>query len=206
MAQRGYADGVIELPWRIVGPGSFLGTATTVQLDTARPDPAVQLDATPGDGESNRYWELMDGVAAGSVLVVAAESTDITALGGVTAAVAKARGLAGVLTNGSIRDTDEIGGYGLTVHHCDTTPRRGRGVCTGVKIDVRIGNIIVRPGDLIVADGDGVVRVPRAQIDAVMPRAYEIEHLERAWADYGRAQRSISRSYEIVAREFGSPH
>ncbi|MEV5411999.1 hypothetical protein AB0K60_24560 [Thermopolyspora sp. NPDC052614] len=196
MAERG-ADGIIEGPRSILGSGVFIGPAVTIRFGEPAPD---------GPQDAQEVWKVVDGAAAGSVLVLAADGDEISTLGGVTAGTAAARRLAGALTNGLIRDTDEIEGYGFPVRYRRAHPRAFRGSCRGTGVPVLIGGVEISPGDLIVSDRDGAVRVPRADAAAVMERAYAIENLERLWVDHARAYRSIAAGYQEVARRFGSPH
>ena len=45
---------------------------------------------------------------------------------------------------------------------------------------VVVGGALVRPGDMIVGDGDGVVVVPREQIDEVAKIAWDIAKGDKA--------------------------
>ncbi|MTD54256.1 RraA family protein [Amycolatopsis pithecellobii] len=189
--------GVIEGPQFVVGSGMFLGRAVTVQLDAA---------GQAGPEDSRRIWDVVDNAAAGSVLVVSTRGAEISALGGVIAGTAAARDFAGAVTDGLIRDADEIASHGFPVHCRRAHPRAIWGCCTGTEIPVRFGDVEVAAGDLIVADRDGVVCVPKGIVTDVMERAYRIEKLERLWVDHARAYRSIAKGFEAVTDQYGSPH
>mmetsp|Transcript_19674 Transcript_19674/g.67791 ORF Transcript_19674/g.67791 Transcript_19674/m.67791 type:complete len:185 (-) Transcript_19674:362-916(-) len=82
--------------------------------------------------------------------------------------------IGGLVTDGSVRDTDELLKYGFPVFSFSTTPRQGPAVmqpweCNGV---ITCGGVAVRPGDAIVGDQDGVVVVPASAVD----RVYSIAH------------------------------
>jgi regulator of RNase E activity RraA len=66
-----------------------------------------------GSQDGREVWRAVDSAAAGSVLVLSTDGGDISTLGGVIAGTAAARQLAGAVTDGLIRDTDEIAGYGF---------------------------------------------------------------------------------------------
>src|SRR3546814_17498577 len=82
------------------------------------------------------------------------------------------KGLAGVVVQGSVRDTDmlrELDSTTWATHVASSHPdKTGHGrvnaplVCDGVS---------VAPGDLIVADGDGVICVPREHAAQSVDRA-----------------------------------
>lgn len=73
-----------------------------------------------------------------------------------------ARGVAGIVTDGYGRDTDEMIGQRTPI----CLRRRGRTIIPGriqvaeVQVKIGCGGAQVRPGDLVGADGDGVVVVP----------------------------------------------
>ena len=69
------------------------------------------------------------------------------------------------LTDGSVRDTDEIINYGFPCFSYSTTSRQGPAAmqpceCNGV---ISVSGVTVRPGDAIVGDQDGVVVVRRGE-------------------------------------------
>lgn len=88
------------------------------------------------------------------------------------------RGARGIISNGGIRDTDEIIKQRIPVYLDFMS--RGRGIRPGrnelesVNKPVTIGGVVIRPGDVIVADGDGVVCVPREFAKPVAEFAREI--------------------------------
>lgn len=131
-----------------------------------------------------------------------------TVLGGVSATVAAARGLSGVVTDGAVRDVEEISACGLPVRYGTTSPRSCRGEYQVIAVGkpVAFGAATVRPGDLVVADRDGVVAVPADVAQVVLARAREIERIETIWTELAGARGSISDGYAEVSRTVGSPH
>jgi len=75
------------------------------------------------------------------------------------------KGARGIVSNGGIRDTDEIIKQRIPVYL--DYMQRGRGIRPGrneiesVNKPVSVGGVLVRPGDVVLADGDGVIVVPR---------------------------------------------
>jgi 4-hydroxy-4-methyl-2-oxoglutarate aldolase len=90
----------------------------------------------------------------------------------VAAFYAKGKGLAGIVVDGYIRDTNELAEMRspvwATLIGPDSPQKSGHGlvnapiVCAGTRVE---------PGDLVVADGDGVIVVPKAQAAEVVARA-----------------------------------
>ncbi len=93
-----------------------------------------------------------------------------------------ARGAAGVVTNGGVRDTDEVILEGIPVYSQYTTHgiRPGRIETLSVNLPVSVGGVLVRPGDIILADGDGVVVVPRERAEEVAEVAWKIAAGDKA--------------------------
>ena len=88
----------------------------------------------------------------------------------------KKRGMAGVITNGCCRDTDEIILERIPVYskYQGGGTRPGRIEAGAVNRPVTVGGTLVRPYDMVVADGDGVVVVPREHAEAVAEIAWDI--------------------------------
>ena len=90
----------------------------------------------------------------------------------------KLKGALGIVSNGGVRDTDEIIKQQIPVYmdplHRGRGIRPGRNEIESVNKPVTIGGVLVRPGDVVVADGDGVVVVPREYAKQVAEFALEI--------------------------------
>ena len=96
---------------------------------------------------------------AGCVLVVGGHSTSRAATcGDLVAFEIKNAGIAGVVTDGLVRDSREIRNLGLPVWCRGVTPlapgKRGPSVVGG---SVPVGGTVVRDGDLVIAADDGGV-------------------------------------------------
>ena len=86
----------------------------------------------------------------------------------------------GLVTDGSVRDTDVLKEYGFPVYSYSTTSKQGPGVMQpwGVNEIITCGGIAVRPGDAVVGDEDGVVVVPASMVETVIKVAAEREKVE----------------------------
>jgi 4-hydroxy-4-methyl-2-oxoglutarate aldolase len=112
----------------------------------------------------------------GSVVVIDASGNgDTGSVGSFNSLDWVSRGAVGILTTGSVRDTDEVIKQAIPVYMDPL--QRGRGIRPGrnmvesVNEPVEIGGALVRPGDVVIADGDGVVVVPREHAAEVARRA-----------------------------------
>ncbi len=108
---------------------------------------------------------------SGSVIVVEGAGDATGALfGELMATEARARGLAGVVVDGAVRDAEGLGELQFPVFARAVTPRVGSNRRVGAtQGDIVCGGVAVRPGDVVVGGRDGVAIIPRAQLaDVVM--------------------------------------
>ena len=124
----------------------------------------------------------LDEAPAGSVLVIDAGGTDRAAVwGGTSSLVSLRRGLVACVTNGCVRDVEELASIGIPVYAAGVSPRgtvKNHGGWRGIAISV--GGVAVAPGDYVIGDGDGVVIVPAAEGPAMCERAREQRAAEEA--------------------------
>jgi 4-hydroxy-4-methyl-2-oxoglutarate aldolase len=109
----------------------------------------------------------------GDVIVIATRLRGSTGLwGGLTTASAVARGIAGVVADGGVRDTADIAAAGFPVWAAAITPRGASKQAFGsVNEPVSCGGVIVSAGDMVIGDDDGVVVVPQELIATVVEAA-----------------------------------
>ena len=87
---------------------------------------------------------------------------------------AAAKGLAGVVVQGCIRDTNTLEKMRFPVWSTLISPARPLKAGHGsVNTPVSCDGVVVHPGDLVIADGDGVVVVPHADAQAVVEAAFQ---------------------------------
>jgi len=82
--------------------------------------------------------------------------------------------IGGLVTNGSVRDTDEVLSYGFPTFSHSVTACQGPAAMQPWRCNevVNMNGTVVRPGDAIVGDQDGVVVVPAK----VAEKVYSIAH------------------------------
>ncbi|GEK87042.1 fumarylacetoacetate hydrolase family protein [Microbacterium aerolatum] len=160
-------------------PGTtIVGTARTLRFIPARED----LFKSHGGGY-NAQKRLFDAVGDGEVIVIEARGDATTGtLGDILALRAKARGAAGVVSDGGVRDFEEVVRIGLPVFSQGAHPSvLGRKhVPWEVDVTIGCGGAAVQPGDIIVGDGDGVIVIPPALVEEVVDAALAQEE-EDAW-------------------------
>ena len=111
--------------------------------------------------------------AAGTVLVAAGGSASRTAtIGGLMALEMQNAGIAGLVTDGLVRDAQEIRALGFSVWCRGVTPTASHKIGPAlVGGTVSIGGTVIRDGDLVIADDDGVVIWPQERISELLTRA-----------------------------------
>lgn len=176
--------GVGALPARIqaVTPGLHLaGTALPVQC-------------APGDNLA--LHEALAAAEPGRVIVAACGGAfDHGYWGEVMAVAAQARGVAGLVIDGGVRDSDRLAALAFPAF---STGRCIRGTAKDVMAPhsvgapVTVGLVHVHAGDLVVADADGVVAIPRARVEEVVALSRERAAREsHQFADLRRGRLSI---------------
>ncbi|MER3389750.1 MAG: RraA family protein [Microcella sp.] len=110
---------------------------------------------------------------------------DIAVWGELLTSAAIARGAAGALTDGLIRDTAAIRALSFPVFSAGTIPldSKGRHEVVEHGVPVVIDGIPIEPGDLVFADGDGVVIVPQAVARDVIREALKKRNTERQFLE-----------------------
>ncbi|CAE6898011.1 MULTISPECIES: 4-carboxy-4-hydroxy-2-oxoadipate aldolase/oxaloacetate decarboxylase [Paraburkholderia] len=127
--------------------------------------PAVTVDMRPADNLMLHYAMLK--VKPGDVLVVDAKGfLEAGPWGDVFTEQAVRQGVAGLVINGAVRDARSIIDMGFPVF-CRGLCIKGTGKNQPGKLNVPvcIGDVRINPGDIVIGDQDGVVVVPRDEVD-----------------------------------------
>ncbi|MBZ0292643.1 MAG: RraA family protein [Anaerolineae bacterium] len=106
-------------------------------------------------------WE--NDILPGDVIVIDQSRIHAGLLGSNNTLAGVKKGARAYITNGGIRDTDEIILQKIPAWSLYSSQGmvQGRIQFDAKDIPVAIGGVTVRPGDIIVADGDGIIVVPR---------------------------------------------
>lgn len=129
----------------------------------------------PGDNPYALEIALVDDLQPGDVAVLGCGgSSRIAPWGELLSTAARARGAAGCLTDGFVRDIKFIRQMKFPVFHGGIAPldSKGRGKVAEIDVPIRCGGVAVVPGDLVVGDADGVIVVPRAVEAAALDKAF----------------------------------
>lgn len=116
-----------------------------IHVAVAEAPPGAVLVASVGDEPARGYW--------GEVLTTAAQ----------------ARGIAGLVIDGGVRDVDALRSHGFPVFASMVALRGAtKEEPGGIGSTATVGDVAVEPDDWIVGDVDGVTVIPHAHLDEVL--------------------------------------
>jgi 4-hydroxy-4-methyl-2-oxoglutarate aldolase len=130
--------------------------------------PAYPVRCTTGDNLAIHV--AVARAPAGSVLVVdVGTERELGYWGEVLTTGAEARGIAGLVIDGCVRDSNALEAHGFPVFSTGIALRGATKTMPGtVDRSAVVGDVEVDPGDWVVGDRDGVVIVPGASFDDVL--------------------------------------
>ena len=170
-----YLEGLKPLNPRL----RMAGEAFTLRYIPARED-LDTLDVFQDYDHPQR--KAIESVGPGQVLVMDCRGQGRAAsAGGILATRLQVRGAAGLVTDGTLRDTPDIARIAMPTYAQGPSPLTNLAQHHAVDLNVPIGcaEVAVYPGDVMVGDAEGVVCVPRHLAAAVAEAAAEQEELER---------------------------
>ncbi|GAA2921790.1 2-keto-4-pentenoate hydratase/2-oxohepta-3-ene-1,7-dioic acid hydratase in catechol pathway/regulator of RNase E activity RraA [Microbacterium keratanolyticum] len=178
LRKRGHHSCFIDGVSANIAGTKIVGTAKTLRFVPFRED----LFKSHGGGY-NAQKRAFDAVEEGEIIVIEARGDASTGtLGDILALRAKARGAAGVVSDGGVRDFAAVAEIGLPVFSQGAHPSvLGRKhVPWDVDVTIACGGAAVQPGDVIVGDSDGVVVIPPHLVEEVVAETLAQEE-EDAW-------------------------
>ena len=156
---------------------------------------AVTVKCQPGDDLA-----IHQGIYAarpGDVLVCDLHGYDQAGhFGDIMALACKVRGLAGIVLDGSCRDSEDIKALGFPVFSRGFNPSGTvKASPTQINVPVVCGGITVHPGDIVLGDCDGIVVVPQDREDEVFEKAMQKYEKEKLIVEQLLAGRSTLEIY-----------
>ena len=162
-------------------PGRVLfGPATVISYF---PSCSVALDPQRYNF-ANMFYEAVGDKPEGKVLVLASNGYTNTSMGGGTKLFRlQEHGLAGVLTDGRLRDFEELAGYDFAAYCSREATHWAGGVVTPflVNVPVVVGGVGIVPGQYVYADAAGAVVFPEGEVDEVLDEARKIAAEDKAY-------------------------
>jgi regulator of RNase E activity RraA len=154
--------------------------------------PALTVEVRPGD--NLMIHAALSIARPGDVIIVDGKGDQTCALiGEIMVSQAMALGVAGMVLDAAVRDTEALRDKGFPVwsfgfNPCGPTKR----VSGRVNHPISVGGIAVNPGDLVVGDADGVVVIERERV------AEMIELGRKKVADERKRLDSIARREQLT--------
>ena len=197
---RGRIEGFLGMDIRCLLPelGTMVGYAVTLTVDST----------TPGIPRNDAVWrawlEAMDESPKPSVLVmrdIGPQPRKSAHIGEVMGTIARRLGVAGIVTDGGIRDILELKELGFHCFAAGLVPSHGNPRLVEVNVAVEIDGVRVRPGDLLHGDANGVTLVPLSIAAQVAQAADQVRAREAETLAYvkgpaftidGLVQRTVS--------------
>jgi regulator of RNase E activity RraA len=176
-------------------PAKFAGFALTVKLskDEGNKDPAALsgMLAAIDQGSRSSVW-----------VMVVEDGADIAGMGGLMGTAMSARGYAGAVIDGGVRDVGQLRKIGFPVYATGIVPSTSVSHYrfAGANIPVSCDGVGVQPGDIVAADGDGVVIVPRTKAGEVLALAQEMDFKEHSMYSIIEKYKSIQEAVKRFGR------
>ena len=148
----------------------MVGVAYTMRFIPSRED----KNGPGGKAPPSAQPKAMEECPPGHVLVIDSRGDPRAASAGdLYVGRLKARGCAGIITDGGLRDSEGILKTGLPAYQrrASSPPSPIVHYAIDLNLPIGCGGVAVYPGDIIVGDSDGVVVIPADIVDAVAEEA-----------------------------------
>jgi regulator of RNase E activity RraA len=179
---------------RPIFPSKFAGFALTVRLKKEENDDPTAL---------NGMLSAIDMGQKNSVYVmVVDDGVDIAGMGGLMGTAMSVRGYAGAVIDGGVRDVAYLRKIEFPVFATGVVPSTSvhHYRFAGAQIPVVCNGVPVNPGDIVVADSDGVAVVPKADAQAVIGLAQQMDYKEHSMYSIIEQLKSIVQAVKQVGR------
>lgn len=157
----------------------MVGYAHTLRYVAIRADVRESLR-----GSENAQRRAVESVSPEDVLIMEARGElGAGTIGDILAARVLARGGAGIVTDGGVRDTPGVAGLDIPTYYRTANASSLWSCHIPLEVDVPItcAGVLVMPGDVLVGDAEGVVVLPAALAEEIAHDAVEQEQRE-TWA------------------------
>jgi regulator of RNase E activity RraA len=163
--------------------------------------PALTVKVMPANGPQVKKlpFNYVDTAEMGQVIVISApEGCTSAVFGGLMATAAKARSVAGVVTDGRVRDVQEFSAMNFPVFSRGTSVHGQRNSTSVVDVGcpIVVSGCVVRNTDIIRADINGVVVIPAEHALDVALKAELIEEQDNKIAEAVQQGEPLQRSFQ----------
>jgi regulator of RNase E activity RraA len=125
--------------------------------------------------------DAVEVMPAGCIAIVDARGTmNAATFGDIVVMRMQKRGVAGIVTDGAVRDRPGLLAIGLPIWTVGVTapPPANAHMLAAWQEPIGCGGVAVFPGDIVVADSDGVIVVPSGLAVEIATEAAEVERLD----------------------------
>jgi regulator of RNase E activity RraA len=173
----------------------FAGFARTVELkkDEGNNDPTAL---------SGMLAAIDEGGADSVYVMVLEDGQNIAGMGGLMGTAMAARGYAGAVIDGGVRDVAYLRKIGFPVFATGIVPSTSvhHYRFAGAQVPVSCDGVTVNPGDIVAADSDGVVVVPRQMAQEVLKIAQQMDFKEHSMYPEIEKLKSIQEAVKKFGR------
>jgi regulator of RNase E activity RraA len=166
----------------------------------------VQLKKDEGNSDPEALTGMLEAIDQGSTdsvyVMVVEDGEDIAGMGGLMGTAMAARGYAGAVIDGGVRDVAYLRKIAFPVFATGVVPSTSvhHYRFAGSQIPVVCNGVSVNAGDIVVADSDGVAVVPKAQAQAVLTLAQQMDYKEHSMYALIEQFKSIVQAVKKVGR------
>jgi regulator of RNase E activity RraA len=179
------------------GDGRIAGRAVTVVM-------SVDEGFPHGRKENAEWWRHVEAAPEPKVVVaqvLGANSAAGAVSGVLTANILRALGCQGFVTDGYVRDADEIARAGLLTAARGVTLRHGNPHVVRFGEPVEVLGMKVAPGDAVLAGGEGALAFPAAWLSELPSRIREVEARVGPVLEFCRGKRrTAAQIAEAIAK------
>lgn len=166
----------------------------------------VQLKKDEGNNDPEALTGMLEAIDQGSTdsvyVMVVEDGEDIAGMGGLMGTAMAVRGYAGAVIDGGVRDVAYLRKIGFPVFATGIVPSTSAHHYKfgGGQVPVVCNGVPVNPGDIVVADSDGVAVVPKANAQAVLTLAQQMDYKEHSMYALIEQWKSIVQAVKKVGR------
>ena len=164
--------------------GTMVGYAVTCTADSTTP-------SRRDDRGLLRLWDAVEAAPKPAVIVIkdiGPERSRSCHMGEVMATTAKALGAVGCVSDGGLRDVNEVRALGAFQYFCPGfVVSHGNPVICEVNVGINLSGLKVDPGDLLHGDVNGLLMIPAGIAHRVAEQAERVRDSEREVLEFLRA-------------------
>ena len=166
----------------------------------------VQLKKDEGNNDPEALTGMLEAIDQGSTdsvyVMVVEDGEDIAGMGGLMGTAMASRGYAGAVIDGGVRDVAYLRKIAFPVFATGIVPSTSvhHYRFAGAQVPLVCNGVPVSPGDIVVADSDGVAVVPKAQAQAVLILAQQMDYKEHSMYALIEQFKSIVQAVRKVGR------